>query len=46
MRKQLWILVLAAASAASAQAPSDLANASRLRDYTLKRSSSYDPNRR
>ena len=42
MQKQLWILVLAAATAASAQAPSDLANASELRDYVLKRSSSYD----
>jgi hypothetical protein len=42
MRKQLWIVVIAAANAASVQAPSDLANVSQLRDYALKRSSSYD----
>jgi hypothetical protein len=41
MQKQLWILLLAA-TAASAQAQSDLASAPQLRDYVLKRSSSYD----
>ena len=42
MRKSLWVILLAAAGVASAQVPTDLSTLPQLRDYTLKRSSSYD----
>lgn len=42
MRKLLWIVLLAAGGAVVAQVSSDLSTLPQLRDYTLKRSSSYD----
>ena len=42
MRKLFWIFLFAAAPWAAAQSPAGLSDLPQLRDYSLKRSSSYD----